>query len=276
MNALLANLRISTWTGRRLDKQATNTVETAHATTREAGNYTKKLLPGSRELAEVQRAGSALRQFFYDQTLPWFADGTRILAATNYMDFTKAYRQKKAEYDFAAQEFLKVYPVQRNAQAKLGSLYNEGEYPTQKALEKAFSCDIAFMPMPDVGDFRVAISDEERKEFQKRMAEVQTNAMRECWTRLHDVVSKAAARLSDPNAVFRNSLVENIQEMCTLLPKLNVTDDPALEAARQNVETLVARIDVEACRDSSTERETAARALSSAMDKMSAFMGGSR
>ncbi len=272
--ALLVNIRISQWTGRKLDKEATGTVETTYSTEKHAGNYTKKLLPGAKELAEIQRLAGAIRAFFYEQTLPWETDGARILSSKNYLDFTAAFRAKKEAFDRAVSEFISAYPALKEAaRAKLGTLYRDGEYPTASYLVSAFSCDASFLPLPDVSDFRVEILDAEKNDFLSRMANVESAAVRECWTRLHDVVAKAATKLQDDKAIFRDSLIDNITEICALLPKLNVTDCPDLEAMRVNVEKLVSGISADAVRESVDARKDAAAKLDDITAKMSAFMG---
>lgn len=272
--ALIVNMKISAWTGRKLDKVATNTVQTSHLTEDGAGNYTKKLLPGAEELREINRIAGAIRVFFHEQTLPWFSDGSRILSSKNYLDFTQSFRIKKSEFDSAVAVFLDKYPVLcEQARLKLGDLFRETEYPTVAGLRNAFECEIAFMPVPDVGDFRVEILDSEKDAFLNRMQEIESNAMRECWTRLYEVVSKASARLQSPEALIRDSLIQNIADICALLPKLNVSDDPDLEAMRANVETLVSGISAYECRESKDARNEAAAKLNDITSKMSAFMG---
>lgn len=272
--ALLAHLNISQWTGRKLDKRATGTVEVSHATQSKVGNYTKKLLPGAKELENIQRIAGSIRQFFYDQSLPWYSDGARILPAKNYLDFTTAFRTYKTDYDQAVSAFLIEYPTLKEAaRLKLGDLFSETEYPSIDYLKTAFSCEVSFMPLPDVADFRVEVLDSEKKSFLDRMKRVETDAMKDCWNRLHEVVSKAAARLSDPKAILRDSLLENVRDICSLLPKLNVTDDTALENMRLKVETIVAGISAGECRDNNNARTNAAQALDDITSKMSAFMG---
>jgi hypothetical protein len=272
--AILANVHIAQWTGRRLDKQATETVETRHSTERGAGNYTKKLLPHAKELAEVSRLAGALRVFFYEQTLPWYSDGSRILSSRNYVDFAKEFGKRKAEYETAVSVFLHAYPdLKERARLQLGDLFRESEYPSMGYLVNAFKCEVSYMPVPDVADFRVQVSDAEKAAFLDRMREVEQNAMKECWKRLYDVVSRAAHTLSAPDAIFRDSLVNNITDICTLLPKLNVTDDPTLETMRREVERMAAGISPDACRVSPVSRQDAVKKLDDITSKMSAFMG---
>lgn len=273
--ALLAILNIRQWTGRRHDRRATDTVEIAHNSDRNVGNYTKKLLPSAKELEEIQKQAGYLRQFFYRETLPWYADGSRILSSKNYLDFTTAFRIRKAEFDNAVQEFLNAYPIlKEQAKHKLGQLYQENEYPTASYLTAAFGCEISFMPIPDVDDFRVNLIDEEKQAFEKRMRETENKAMMECWQRLHGAVSHAVTRLQDTDSQVRESLIDNIKEICIVLPKLNFSDDPKLEQMRNEVEKVAASIDLGACRSSVITRTRAATELDQIIGKMSSFMGG--
>jgi hypothetical protein len=127
--------------------------------------------------------------------------------------------------------------------------------------------------MPSVEDFRTEILDSEKDQFLGKMRDVEAEAVKECWNRLHSVVSKAAARLADPNANFRESLLENITEVCALLPKLNITEDAALESSRMAVEALVASVSADQLKASATDREATAAALKAIESKMGAFMG---
>src|SRR5437773_536002 len=99
--AILVNLSISQWVGRRIEKSAKETVETAHTTDKRVGNYTKKLLPGAKELEEIQRLAGAIRVFFYTNTAPWLNDGSRIISSKHYMEFTAEFRQMKGVLDRA-------------------------------------------------------------------------------------------------------------------------------------------------------------------------------
>lgn len=273
--ALLANLSISAWGARKFDKQATNTIETTYTTKGKVGNYSKKLLPHAKELDDIARLDGGIRAYFYEQTLPWLQDGSRILKSTNYLSFTREFHAMKEKRNTLVESFIAQYPyLKGEAMLKLGTLYHEGEYPSVGKLRASYACEISFMPIPDVGDFRTEILDSEKQAFLKKMAEMEAEAMRDCWQRLHDVVSRAANKLATPDAVFRDSLLENISEMCNLLPRLNVVDDPALETMRQELESYISKVSAEACRASHGVRNDVATKLADIDSKMSAFMGG--
>lgn len=273
--ALLANLVVSQWTGRKFDKTATGTVEVAHATEKQVGNYSKKLLPGAEELAEIQRLTGAMRVFFHHNTVQWQSDGTRMVKSDIFMEFMDAFRVRKVEFEQAVATFIAAYPeLRERARVKLGNLFRESEYPSVAKLKNAFSCELSFAPVPDIGDFRMELPESEKEAFRSRMRETEELAVRDCYNRLSEVVQKAVDRLNAPGAVFKDTLIENINDMCAMLPKLNVTDDPALEAMRVQVAQITAGISPDACRaKDGVARAEAARKLAEVTNKMSVFMG---
>jgi hypothetical protein len=275
--AILVNLSISQWGARKLDRVATNSVENQFGTSTKVGNFSKKLLPTSIALARIDSISGAFRKYFAEQTLPWMSDGTRILSSKNYVEFTTEYRKRKMEFESAVNDFLVEYPNAREtAREKLGELFNENEYPSETRLRRKFTCDVRFFPVPDVSDFRTEILDSEKTAFLENMRNVETEIMRDCWNRMYSVVKNASEKLQNPKAIFRDSLIENISEICALLPKLNVTDNAELETMRREIESFASKVSPETCRVNLNERMDAAAKLNEMSDRMSAFMCGAQ
>jgi hypothetical protein len=241
----------------------------------EWGNYQKKLLPGAKELTAIVNVAQNIRQFLDRQTLPWYADGTRILSSMYYLEFTQQFSKRKQEYDEAVNEFLNKYDsLKLDAQRRLGDLFNDWEYPSVETLRHSFACEINYLPVPDVTDFRVELSEIEKQRFIDTMHQVETDAKAEVYNRLKEVISKAASKLSEPDAIFRDSLINNINEMLNLVPALNVTEDQDLNRIRDEIYSFTSTISPDVCRDVKIVRETTAKQLSEIVDKMSGFMIG--
>lgn len=271
--ALLVNLNISQWSGKKIDKRATETVEQSYNTERKVGRYSKNLLPSTKELDNITNIATKMRAYLYRNTHPWFNDGSYILSSLNYMDFINGFRALKQEFDAAVLNFIAMYPALKElAKLKLGNLYDESDYPSEQDIQYAFDCKITFLPVPDVGDFRVEVLDSEKEEFLNSMKRVEDNTIRECYTRMHKVVMKAINKLNTPEAVFRDSLIENIQDICQLLPKLNVMEDQSLEGMRKELEESIQSISANACRENMIARNEAAKRLEAISNKMSVFM----
>ena len=276
--ALLVQLTISQWTARKYDKKATQEVATTFNASKDAGRYNKSLLPMNDYLDRVHKKTTHIREKLYKNTLPWGMEGVMMLPTTNYLAFMNEFRKEKNEWLTLVNDFKSNYlQLKDDAKRVLGRLYSDADYPTESEVANKFKIDMAVFPVPST-DFRVAISSDELSRIQKdveaRVASAQAEAMKEVWQRLYDRVKHMAEKLADPKAIFRDTMVENLQEQCAMLTRLNFMDDPNLEALRQQVEGTLATHHPDALRnDPDLRRDTAAEAKA-IMDKMSVFMGG--
>lgn len=275
--ALLVQLSVSQWTARKYDKKATKEVADANGTTTAVGRYNKSLLPMNDLLDNIHKKTTHIRQRYYDNTLPWGIDGTQMLPTSNYLQFMSDFRKERDEWNILVRNFVDHYDTLKDdAKRILGGLYDPADYPSAVDIRQKFHMDMAVFPVPSA-DFRVSIASDElsriQQDVERRVAEAQTNAMKDVWQRLFDRVKHMAEKLADPKAIFRDSMVENAREICALLPRLNFTDDPNLEALRQQVEASLIKHPEALRNDPDLRRDTAAEAKA-IMDKMSVFMGG--
>ena len=278
--ALLVQLNISQWSARKLDKKATREVADANHASRDAGNFNKKLLPMSDSLANIHTMTGDIRKEFYTNTLPWGLENTHMLPTANYLSFMTMFRKRKSEWELVVNKFLTDYPtLQVTAQRFLGNLYNPDDYPHVRDLRDKFSMDLVVLPVP-TNDFRVQLADEElagiHADIERRIGESTGLAMKEAWQRLYDRVKHMVERLAkidDPKSRFHESTLEHVTELCTILPRLNFTDDPHLEAMRQEVEGKLAGLSKDAMVNDPVFRQTKIDEASDIMARMGAFMG---
>jgi len=274
--AMLVRLSISQWTARRHDAQATREVIANHGASSDAGRFNKALVDPE-ALRPIQKIANEARTFHYAQTLPWGDDDSRILPAENYLEYTKAYRDFGARFDQAARDFAGEYPALIDrARVALNGLFRADDYPNSGDILRRFAFSVAVSPLPDSSDFRVSLGAEEtarvRAQIERDTQTAVAGAMRDLWERLREVIRHAADRLRDPDAVFRDSLIKNIAELCALIPRLNLTGDPALaELADLAGRTLGAQ-DPEDLRRSEIARSLAAKDADAILAKMSAYM----
>ena len=274
--ALLVSLSISQWTARKLDKKATKDVADINRASTSAGRYNKSLLPLNDLLANVHQKTGLIREKFAKNTLPWGIDGTRILPSANYLQFMTDFRKEKNEWKALVNSFLDNYEdLVDEAKRWLGDLYDEKDYPTKDRVMDKFNMDMAILPVP-ANDFRVELSSDElsrlQEEMEGRMATVQQEAMMDAWGRLYKHVQHIAEKLADPKGIFRDSMVENAQETCDLLTRLNIADDPNLEAMRREVEAKLVSHHPDSLRNDIDLRQDTAAEARKIMDAMSVFM----
>jgi len=282
--AMLCSLSISMWSARKHDPEASEEIAQRHGAQADAGRYHKVLLPKA-ALAEVHKIASEARQEHYFMTLPWDDNGYRVLPAAAYMDHTEKMRELANRFtpavDTLAQQFGQLV---EEAKVRLGGLFRSEDYPPPDELRSKFSFATKVMPLPDAGDFRVALGDEEKERIKRQItAAVEASlqvASRELWQRLYDAVSHLAERLQAYKVTgqgvehpFRDSVITNLVKLVDVLPKLNVTADPELGRLAAEVRASLL-VDPQELRQSEAVRTETAKQAMVISARMSAYMSG--
>jgi hypothetical protein len=275
--ALLVWLQISTWSARKYDRSVSNRVNRDAGASDDAGRYNKFLLPGDApSYKALVTLMSSIRAWHYNETLAWSDEGWRLLPTANYMRYTDGLRKHQADTDRAVNAFVADYPALRTQAAiKLNGLYKSDDYPDVCDIRSKFAIGLNYMPVPAAGDIRVDLAADQigaiESEIQSKAASSINTAMSDAWQRLHSVVAAVAGKLADPTAIFRDSLIGNASELCEVLKRLNVTNDPDLESMRVTVQSQIASCLPQDLRDSKRTRQQTADKANAILSSMAAF-----
>ncbi len=149
-------------------------------------------------------------------------------------------------------------------------------------LQSKFSFETKVRPLPDEGDFRVSLGDEEKARIKRQItATVEASlqvASRELWQRLYEAVAHLGERLRAYKVTddgvehpFRNSIVTNLMKLVDVLPKLNITRDFELDRLTEEVRASLL-IDPQALRESESVRTDTAKAAAAIAEQMAGYM----
>jgi len=260
--SMLVDLSISAWSGKKMDKQVSQEIDAAKNTKTKAGNYSKHLLAGTDKLEVVTKMAANIRNWHCQQTLPWSDLGSRLLPMKNFFDYKQILNYHEQQFNDAVEDFLNEYPTLVSAAAfQLGDLFNRDEYPDVETLRSKFRIKYVFLPIADVDDFRVKAGDdtaqELREQYEKFFSDKLEEVTRDLWGQLHGTLTKISERLDydeGSKKIFRDSMFTNAMDLCAMLTKLNVTEDPKLEQARKKLEEAIAGVDARDVRDSDAIR----------------------
>ena len=276
-SAMLVELSISCWTARKLDKRVSQEVDVTNGAKARAGNYNKNLLAGTQKLDNIVKFAANARAWHNGNTLPWSDNGLRLLPVENFLRYKERLGELEQEYNALVQDFLNSYPDLVDAAAfQLGNLFDRTEYPEAETISDKFRFRYVFSPVPTAGDWRVNIGQQARDELESQcnnaIQERVQGAMKEAWSRLHDCLSHVSERLEDSGSgdkpkVFRDSLVENAQDLIEMLKVLNVTKDPELERARVQMSQAFSGLEAKDLRDSVATRKGVKTEVDSILSK---------
>lgn len=232
--AMLAAVHISIWTATKHDRKVSRAVADQNGARERAGRYNKQLLMGAEKLEELRTLAGQIRQYFYEITLPWSDEGLRLLPSHFLFDLKAKMREFEDRFSAGVDDFLAVYPDYiRSARAELGGLFREDDYPSAQQLRDKFGVKTEILPFPMGEDYRVQLSAEEHariaQEIDANARERLTKGTEALWKRLREVVKHMVDRLNEPDSRFYATLVTNVADLVSLLPQLNVNQDPELD-----------------------------------------------
>ena len=250
-DAMLVNLHIQQWSGRRYDRKASNQVAIDHDALTTAGRYNKLLLPAA-AFGPLISTVSATRSAHYANTLPWDDEGSRLLTVANYDNYTaridRLIEQMVIQRNAFCEEY--VHNMQR-ARFELGRLFNESDYPDTDTVRRKFGISYKIKPIPASSHFIAALNEEDnhriRRDIERQLESQLHDAMGDLYRRLGDAVERVRDRLGHDNDgkpnVFRDSLIGNIRDLVETVPRLNIFGDDRLAALCQEVKDRIGDVD---------------------------------
>ena len=257
-SAMLVEVNISNWTGRKKDKAASKDVTTRNNANDGVASVHKALLADSNNLRAIQQHVTATRAAHAHMTMPWSNSGLRLLPTAQYFKYQQTMTDMQNEFERLVTEFINTYNDEVvNVQMKLGDLFSREDYPTTGDLGRKFGFSINYMPLPDAGDFRVDIGNEALAEVKQQYSDFYTKqystAMNDVWTRLHKSLTSMSERLDytdkEDKKIFRDTLVTNVTDMIELLRVCNVTGSSQMTAMANNLEEAMSGVTPDALRE---------------------------
>lgn len=292
--AMLCTVSISSWSGYKYDREASEEIADIHGADKDSGRFNKRLVP-RKELEEITRLIGLARRDHEFVTLPWSDNGFRVLPAAAYMDHTETMRRHSAEFKAAVSRLLARFEDLVRSQSRLGTLFKVGDYPGMRdengilrfafpeELRERFSFETKVLPLPDADDFRVSMGDQDRERIKRQIAEsIQASlrvGTRELWQRLYKVVSHMSQRMTEYSAAEQgqkprlyDSMITNIVEIVDVLPKLNIAEDTELDRMASEIRRSLV-VDPQELRKSESVRSETAKAAVDIVQRMAAYMG---
>ena len=257
--AMLVDLNIAIYSGRKQDRATQDEVTTAKGSgSKKAASVYKNLFAECKELDAITKFQARARSEHYRLTLPWNDRGARLLPTISLLDYKKVMNQYQAEFDRLVDAFLVKYSTLVAAAAfQLGTLFDRKEYPDAAQVAGRFRMDLAFVPLPTSGDFRLDVESEVQRElmeqYDRRLEEQLASATKDSWTRLYDALQRLSDRLAvdekGKRKIFHDTIVTGAVELCELLTAMNVTQDPQLESARRQLQEVLLGVTPKELRD---------------------------
>jgi hypothetical protein len=264
-SAVLVELNISVWPASKIDREMTEQVNTGASAVRDASQTKKNLFAGTSLRKDIEKFAARVRLYHNMHTLPWADKGQRLLPTKLFMEYKQTMNGYEQTFEFMCDNFFVEYPrLVAEAPSNLGTMYRADDYPELDEVRQKFGFRRAIDPIPESGDFRLDVSatdlEELRISYEKQHTDRLADAMKAPWDRLHTMLVGISEKLTDKEGDdekkrYFDSLITNPLELCELLGKMNVTNDPKLEEARRQLESAMLCANIESIKESAVVRE---------------------
>ncbi len=263
-SAVLVELNISVWPASKIDREMTEQVNTGASAVRDASQTKKNLFAGTSLRKDIEKFAARVRLYHNTHTLPWADKGQRLLPTKLFMEYKQTMNNYEQTFEFMCDNFFIEYPrLVAEAPTNLGTMYRAEDYPDLDEVRTKFGFRRAIDPIPESGDFRLDVSANDLQElkahYEKQHTDRLVDAMKAPWDRLHTMLTGISEKLTDKDGEdekkrYFDSLITNPLELCELLGKMNVTNDPKLEEARRQLESAMLGANIETIKESAVVR----------------------
>lgn len=264
-SAMLLDMNISVYTGRRTDRRTASEVMQSKGASAGSASVQKYLFAGDNDLQNIVRHAAHSRDVISKHTLPWNDYGTRLVSTESFFDLTTKLNELRDEFYHLVNLFVDNYAHKvSNAAFSLGTMFDREEYPAPEMIKERFSFMFTFGPVPSEGDFRVDIPNEAmqllRDEFATTNNDRIESAVSDILQRLINMAQtmyeKCVTPEDGPRPRIHESTFTHAQELCEIAKDLNLFNDPDIEAIRHGIEVALTGIDVDTLRKSPEVRES--------------------
>tara|TARA_R110000796_G_scaffold94488_2_gene199357 strand:- start:194 stop:1033 length:840 start_codon:yes stop_codon:yes gene_type:complete len=271
---MIVDFSTSVWTARKKDRKASDDITSMNAAAKGVANVSKNLLGDCAELQAVQKFAGNVRNIHYSMTMPWSDNGSRLLTTAQYFKYNETMTDLQQEFSRLVVEFLNVYDWKiMDAQAKLGAMFNRDEYPSRDQLDDKFGFRVSYVPLPDVGDFRIDINntalEQLKTQYETHYTSAVSLAMNDLWHRLHDNLTTLIRQLGVDDEGKGNRLYDSVfdraLDLIEMLSTCNVTGDSQMEALHRKLVSTLHGLSLGQIKNSPSLREDTHKTLVAAL-----------
>tara|TARA_Y100001937_G_scaffold115967_1_gene167367 strand:+ start:1454 stop:2329 length:876 start_codon:yes stop_codon:yes gene_type:complete len=280
--AMLVRLNITRFGGEKIDTIASEDICKKNNAESDSGKFIKKLFKDNQALKDTKKIASKARHVSDSMTLPYMT-GQKLLAVGMYEKHGQALADLKQDFEMARDVFISdIKKDQERQKIKLGSLYNESDYPNVEDIRDKFTFTVQYETIADCQKFDTMglgklIND--AVEIQNKRID---NAVMDMFKRIEKYLGNFAERTknykpktekSRVQNEFRDTLISNLRELVENLPVMNITNNPKINELCDDIKGLIKGLDLETLRGDEDVRKDVSKKADDILAKMGGYCG---
>lgn len=255
----------------RKDRRKTAEVCAEAGAAETAGRWSNSVWPAE-AITPCREQYTATRELLYSRSVPWLADGQRLILVGELLTLRPQLDKMLGQFNQLADEAAAQYDTWVSmARRERNGLFSERDYKGPHHFRSRFALTVQYLPVPDESHIVCQLADDDLRVLREgvsiQVADAMETGRRDVLDRIAAPLRNMVSRLSDPDAIFRDSLVTNIRELADALPALNLAGDATLTDIHPDLTQLGAQ-DPQVLRDNKIHRRSVADLASAILAKV--------
>jgi|GEM_PF-6187011 len=272
-NCTLVKLSASQFSGRKKDEALAADVARDNNGDTDAYETFLKVLPDETRKA-IQQIVTEARTYYKLHTTPWDT-GWALVNNTIY----EKLRSDLEEFGIKFMEAVQTEVLDKRDQladlsdARLGKRAYLYPFPELEALRGEYEFNVKTMPIPNPKDLRLKhVSPDVAKQIEAETTQLLNDKLKGAMTtvvsRIRSVVERVFDTLNDGDKIFRDSMIQNVKDLCAVIPELNLTNDRFISQVADEIMTTLGNVDCKKVREDPEERKAVAVKAGSLLDRL--------
>lgn len=215
----------------------------------------------------VSQVISQARAYWLTMSVPYPLSGIRLIRKSLIDTFDETMKKFQAELDEALKQLEENYAEMRTAaEARLGDLFNPGDYPESIKGSFALAWDYPSVEPPDyLRQLNPKLYEQEQQRIQSRFDEAVKLAEEAFAGELQKLVTHLLDRLQPgedgKQKTFKKAAVENLTEFFSRFRQMGIHSNAQLDAAVAQAEAVLKGANADALRKDTSARQSLAENL---------------
>lgn len=277
---ILVELKIRRPRGKMKSEQGKHELEDAHKIAKNSTDV--QVIHIAEEYGgSIRLAGNQIRNYWNMHTLPWVRFGWSVIPTTKYIELMDAIaRMKQESWDPAVDRLIDNYDiVKADASRRLNGLWEPAKFPSREKMRSQYMIEVDRSAITDMDDVRFrgldnAEIEQIRESMREQFDDKISTAVGSIIERLRKHVADVSERMAlDPKKAKYKKLWASLRRTCDILPGLNVTKDPRIDALIATVREKIAKWEPSLLRDNPARRKAVREAANEVLKDLDSFGG---
>lgn len=279
--SMLVSLSQRMWWANASDRQLGMQAEAANDADNRSLKVLKQLIPPEYTLP-IKRVALLGRDQHLRLTLPGISKGQQLLATKTFDEYAMGQGYIRETFFSEVKKFVDRYPaIVDAAPARLGRAFRASDFPSPDRIASYFDYQLTFRPVPEAGNWLLEDIDmEDVSKLANELANEQNTMFREASKeltgRLMAVLQNLATQAENykegvtSGGMLRDATIDSVKDLANLVPKMNMTGDPILDAAAKEMLVNFSNLEAKDMRKDAAVRNDVASVAQRIMAKLKA------